>query len=60
MERKRNSKFKDDLNDDQYGQLKTNRLHELTVAATGHGLPISTPWETYDWTFDSDFTKTSA
>eukprot|EP00965_Chrysotila_dentata_P065539 2171690-Pleurochrysis_carterae.AAC.1 len=36
-------KFKDNLNDDQYGLLKSNQLFELRINATGHGLPISTP-----------------
>eukprot|EP00965_Chrysotila_dentata_P160004 5284009-Pleurochrysis_carterae.AAC.1 len=50
-------KFKDDLNEDQYGLWQTNSQLQLRVTASGHGIPTGTPWPTNAWVLADEFTK---
>eukprot|EP00965_Chrysotila_dentata_P119343 3945415-Pleurochrysis_carterae.AAC.1 len=52
-------KFKDDLNEDQYGIYNPDSLHQLRLTALGHGIPIGTPWSTKEWELDDEFVKVS-
>eukprot|EP00965_Chrysotila_dentata_P254867 6212020-Pleurochrysis_carterae.AAC.1 len=52
-------KFRDDVNETQYGIYKSDSLHQLRLTASGHGIPIGTPWPTADWDLDDEFTKVS-
>eukprot|EP00965_Chrysotila_dentata_P258488 6213236-Pleurochrysis_carterae.AAC.1 len=52
-------KIKDDLNEDQYGIYNTHTLYQLRVNASGHGIPIGSPWNTKEWDLDAEFTKVS-
>eukprot|EP00965_Chrysotila_dentata_P188502 6172776-Pleurochrysis_carterae.AAC.1 len=52
-------KFKDDINEDQYGIYADNTLQQLRVNASGHGTPTGTPWDTKEWDRHTEFTKTA-